>query len=235
MKPLIAIVSHVADNAFGMPSNSIALAYTDSIERAGGLPLILPFTRNRDILPDFVSKIDGVLIPGGIDVDPAFYGEKGIEALGSVDPDLDLFQMAVLNAAMAQKKPVLGICRGIQLINVALGGSLFQDIRMQLGPESLNHMQKSIHFDVDHPATIEPDSRLHELFGPEIMVNSRHHQSIKTPGRDLIITAKAPDGVVEAAEHKTLPIDLVQWHPELLLQKSDDMLCLFEMLVRHCQ
>jgi len=133
------------------------------------------------------------------------------------------------------KKPVLGICRGIQLINVALGGSLYQDIPSQFPTPTLKHMQDVLSFDVDHLVTIEPATRLYDLFGPEIRVNSRHHQSIKDLGDGLIVTARAPDGVIEAAEHRELSIDLVQWYPELLLRKNDDMRCLFESFVRRCR
>jgi len=96
-------------------------------------------------------------------------------------------------------------------------------------------MQDVLSFDVDHLVTIEPATRLYDLFGPEIRVNSRHHQSIKDLGDGLIVTARAPDGVIEAAEHRELSIDLVQWYPELLLRKNDDMRCLFESFVRRCR
>ncbi len=128
--------------------------------------------------------------------------------------------MAVLQEVMTLQKPVLAICRGIQLINVALGGSLFQDIPSQFPAAALKHMQNTLSYGVDHPVIIEPGTRLFDLFGPRIMVNSRHHQSIKAVGTDLIITARAPDGVIEAAQHKTLPMDLVQWHPELMLRQN---------------
>ena len=234
MKPIIAVVAHTEINRFGIVANNISVTYTEAVEKAGGLAMILPFTQNQDVIPLVVEKADGFLFTGGMDVDPAFYGEKGIAGLGSANPDLDRFQMAVLHAVMACRKPVLAICRGIQLINVALGGSLFQDIPSQFSTPTLKHMQDVLSYDVDHPVIIEPGSRLFELFGPAIMVNSRHHQSIKAIGRDLIITAKAPDGVIEAAQHKTLPMDLVQWHPELMLRKNDDMLCLFESFIKRC-
>lgn len=234
MKPLIAIVAHTEINRFGIAANNISVTYTEAVEKAGGLAMILPFTQNMDVILHLVEKADGFLFAGGNDVDPAFYGEKGIAALGPADPDLDRFQMAVLHAAMSYRKPVLGICRGIQLINVALGGSLFQDISSQFSVPVLKHMQDVLSFDVDHPVTITPGSRLLGLFGPTIMVNSRHHQSIKALGRDLIITARAPDGVIEAAQHNSLPMDLVQWHPELMLRKNNDMLCLFESFIKHC-
>jgi len=234
MKPLIAVVANTEINRFGVLANNISVNYTKAVEKAGGLAMILPFTQKLDIIPLLVEKADGFLFTGGIDVDPAYYDEKGINGLGSVSTELDRFQMAVFHAVMSCRKPVLAICRGIQLINVALGGSLFQDIPSQFSAPVLKHMQDVLSFGVDHPVTIAPGSRLFDLFGPTIMVNSRHHQSIKAIGRDLIITARAPDGVIEAAEHKTLPMDLVQWHPELMLRKNDDMLCLFESFLKRC-
>ncbi len=233
-KPLIAVVSHTEINRSGIPANTISTTYTEAVEKAGGLALILPFTQQPDVISLLVDKADGFLFTGGMDVDPSFYGETGISALGPADPDLDRFQMAVLEAILACQKPILGICRGIQLINVALGGSLFQDISSQFSTPTLKHMQDVLTFDTDHPVSIAPGNRLFDLFGPDIMVNSRHHQSIKIPGRDLIITARAPDGVIEAAQHQTLPMDLVQWHPELMLRKNNNMLRLFKAFIQRC-
>jgi putative glutamine amidotransferase len=234
MNPLIAIVTQTEINRFGLLSNAVATTYSDAIENAGGIPVILPFARNRQTVAMAASRIDGFLFPGGADVDPVLYGEAPISALGPVNRELDEFQIAVLETAMAHRKPVLGICRGIQLINVALGGSLYQDIAAQQGSKQ-DHMQQRLSFDVDHPVEIVSGTRLHGLFGSRLMVNSRHHQSVKTLGKGLIITAKSPDGIVEAAEHQTLPLDLIQWHPELLLKKNDDMLCLFQQLIQNAR
>ena len=110
---------------------------------------------------------------------------------------------------------------------MALGGTLVQDIPSLIPESNLRHMQKTLSFDTDHEAEFTPGSRLFELFGPSIRINSRHHQCIELPGKGLKITAKAPDGVIEGAEHESLPIDLVQWHPELLMQKDDAMLPAF--------
>jgi putative glutamine amidotransferase len=233
-KPLIAVVAHTEINRFGIPANSISTPYVEAVEKAGGLAMILPFTQNRENICLAVEKADGFLFTGGMDVDPAFYGETGTGALGPVNPELDRFQLDVFHAVMACQKPVLAICRGIQIINVALGGSLFQDIASQFSTPVLKHMQTVLTYDVDHPVCIEPGTRLFDLFGPHILVNSRHHQSIKTPGKGLVITARAPDGVIEAAEHNSLPMDLVQWHPELMLRKNDDMLRLFTSFVTRC-
>ncbi len=168
-------------------------------------------------------------------MDPAYFSEAPLPELGRVDKELDVFQVAAFETAMEMKKPVLGICRGAQLINVALGGSLYQDIGAQFSTPVLDHMQKQIHFGTDHPVEIAHESRLFGMFGPRIMVNSRHHQSVKDPGKGLMITAKSLDGVVEALEHTTLPIDLVQWHPELMMLGNQAMAPLFDALIKACK
>ena len=233
MKPLIGIIAHTELNRFQMQVTAIALSYTASLEMAGGVPVILPYTADIGILAAMTGPIHGFLLPGGKDIDPTFYQETPIMELGEVDTALDRYQMAVLDLAMAQGKPVLGICRGIQVVNVALGGSLFQDIQSQFRTPTLKHTQAT--GDADHSIDIVPGSRLYGLFGPHIMVNSRHHQSIKEPGKDLVITARAADGVIEAAQHNTLPIDLVQWHPERMMQHNGIMLPLFEAFVKKCR
>ena len=233
MKPLVGIVAHTDLNQIGKPSVSVALAYSDAVEKAGGLPVIVPPTENSDMLAEQAGRVQGFLFPGGNDLDPSFYNETPTKELGRVDNSLDRFQMAVLDLAMARKQPVLAICRGCQLVNVALGGSLYQDLGAQFGSPVLEHMRSDA--DTEHPADLAPGSRLHALFGPRIQVNSRHHQAIKDLGRDLVITARAPDGVIEAAEHRTLPMDLVQWHPERMLLENDLMLKLFQAFVEQCR
>jgi putative glutamine amidotransferase len=233
MKPVIGVVGSTDKNEFNMPITALSLAYTHALEKAGALPIILPFTENRDLVLSYVERVHGLLFPGGIDMDPEFYGEPPVRELGEMDRRLDLFQLSFFEATKVHNKPILGICRGSQLIHVALGGSLYQDIASQFEPQTtIVHMEKDR--DTDHPVNIYPGSRLHALFGSRIEVNSRHHQCIKTPGKDLVITARAPDGVIEAAEHKNLPIDLVQWHPERMLLKSDAMLPLFKAFVKRC-
>ena len=234
MKPLIGVIANTDLNRFGMLTTTVPTAYTSAIEKAGGIPVILPFTRDTNLLACMADSVQGVLFPGGKDIDPQCYHETPAAELGKVDRSLDFFQMALLELAMADKKPVLAICRGIQLVNVALGGTLFQDISSRFD-SGLRHMQTTISFDTDHSVEIEPGSRLHDLFGPRMMVNSRHHQSIDELGKGLEITARAPDGVVEAAQHKVLPMDLVQWHPELMMQKNNDMLPLFQAFIDKCR
>ena len=121
------------------------------------------------------------------------------------------------------------------MANVALGGSLFQDIPQDFEASTICHRQDGNPCDASHPVSLEQGSRLYNLFGPNVRVNSLHHQSIRELGRDLRITGRSPDGVVESAEHEFLPIDLIQWHPELMMQKDDLMLPLFRSFVRNCE
>ena len=232
MKPIIGIGANIDPNRFGMAINYLPLTYVAAIEKAGGLPLVLPYSSDQTLLSQMVERVDGLLLPGGIDLDPAWYNEAPTPGLEDVDRDLDIFQLELFNSCLAGKKPVLGICRGCQLINTALGGSLFQDIERQWSTPPLRH--RGPDHDTEHPVDILPGSRLSALFGTEIMVNSRHHQSIKTVGRDLRVTAVSPDGVVEAAEHSRFFIHLVQWHPERMLACNDVMLPLFRQFVEEC-
>jgi putative glutamine amidotransferase len=233
MKPIIGIAANVDENRLGMAINSLPLTYPTAIEKAGGLPLILPFSTDQALLTLMVEKVDGILFPGGIDLDPAWYNEEPVAGLEEVNRDLDIFQLALFQSCLAQKKPVLGICRGCQLINTAFAGSLFQDIDNQWQSPSLRH--RGPDHDTLHLVALTPGSRLSALFGLEVIVNSRHHQAIKKAGRDLRVTAVAPDGVIEAVEHSSLPIHLVQWHPERMLVENDVMMPLFLDFVEQCR
>jgi len=235
MPPLISIVAHTDFTKAGHYAQTIPTAYINAIEKVGGIPHILPYTTNLDLLPRLAKDVDGFIFPGGFDIDPSFFNASPIPELGRVDRDLDIHQMAVFDLALKMEVPILGICRGAQVINVALGGDLFQDIKAQADQPVLIHTQKKLHDGTDHGITITPGSRLHDLFGPEIQVNSRHHQSVKTPGKGLIVTARSPDGVIEALAHESLPIDLVQWHPELMLKTDDAMAPLFRAFISRCR
>ncbi len=233
--PLIGIVAHTDLDCFRMPATTIPLTYSDAVVRAGGTPLILPFTENHDGLQQMLAPVDGLLIPGGKDVDPALYHQEAQPETEAINPALDRFQIAIVEIAISRALPLLGICRRAQVFNVTLGGTLHQDVPGQFTASNLRHMPSCIHFGIYHNVTTEAGSRLRAFFGKTLAVNSRHHQAINLPGEGLAITAHAPDGVIEGAQHTDLPIDLVQWHPELMLQKNDVMLPLFTELVERCR
>lgn len=235
MKPFIAIICYTDVNQHGFQSHILPIAYTTAIEAAGGIPYIIPFTRQIEQLAAMLQIAQGVLLTGGIDIAPELYGEKKRDCCGRTNCELDAYQFAAFRIARESKKPILAICRGAQLVNVALGGTLYQDIFSELSTPLHCHSGGECIPGVDHTVFIEPESKLYHLFGSTITVNSRHHQAIKTPGKDLLITALASDGIIEAAEHRELPITLVQWHPELMMSVTDKtMLPLFRTLVKCC-
>lgn len=210
-------------------------AYVDAIERTDGIPLILPSISSSNV-NEILSLIDGVLLSGGVDVDPYLFGEKPIPSMGKIDPIRDLFEIALVNSAIRREMPILAICRGIQVLNVAAGGTLYQDIEAQIDNPVKHRWATREGLDAPpnyptHIIRIKTGSRLHRIFGREILrVNSFHHQSVKDVGRKFVATAWAEDGVIEAIEYvgKSFIIG-VQWHPELMI--DGEMIKLFEEFV----
>lgn len=191
--------------------------YEAAIRRAGGEPVVVdPATHTP---ADIVREFDGLLLTGGGDIDPAIYGEATHPTVTAAEPGRDAFELALVREASAADLPVFAICRGIQVMNVARGGSLVQDIPSQVA----HHGEHKVSDPPDalvHDVVVAPGSRLQQLLGGKTdinacHVNSRHHQSIKAVGRGLAVTATAPDGVIEAVEDPSLSFCVgVQWHPE---------------------
>ena len=198
--------------------------YILSVIKNGGIPFIIPFNENEEVIKAQMEMIDGLLLSGGQDVAPRNYGEEPTPKLGDIFPERDDFEYGLLKAALEAKKPVLGICRGSQIINTYFNGSLYQDLSY-IGVEVLKHNQVNSPSMVTHSVTVDKNSKLYEIFGEEkIMVNSFHHQAVKKVGEGLLKVASAPDGVIEAIEKPDYPfLVAVQWHPEML-QNSVDMM-----------
>jgi len=177
--------------------------------------------------------VDGLLISGGQDVNPQNYGEEPLPNLGDIFPERDDFEYGLLKAALEAKKPVLGICRGVQIINTYFKGSLYQDLSY-MGIDVLKHNQVNTPSRVTHSVTVDKNSKLFEIFGEEkFMVNSFHHQAIKEVGNGLVKTAAAPDGITEAVEKTDYPFLVgVQWHPEMLHESVEMMNKLFARFIR---
>lgn len=185
--------------------------YTHSIAMAGGIPVEL--TRDGDA-EGVIERIDGLVLSGGADVDPRRYGAVPDERLGDLEPERDEWEIALFAAARRRDLPVLAICRGLQLVNVALGGSLHQHVERD---EGAGHPR----FESDgrtrtHGVSVVGGTRLGELYPSEIEVNSLHHQVVDVVGEGLVVSAKAPDGVVEGLESPDGAVLALQWHPELL-------------------
>lgn len=195
-------------------------AYADAIRDAGGLPLLLPFGAPADAA-EVLDGLDGLVVSGGaFDIPPERYGDVRRDLCGPSRPERTDFEWALCTEALARDLPVLGICGGMQLLNVVRGGSLYQDVPDELGIEG--HQQPPPKDAPTHPVEIAPTSLLARLCGPErLMVNSTHHQAVKAAGDGLRITAYAADGVIEAIESTDHAFALgVQWHPESLRHES---------------
>jgi putative glutamine amidotransferase len=198
------------------PKLEVALAtlYPEAIERAGGIPVIVPLLR-PDAVAALLDRVDGVCLPGGPDVQPTVYGEEPHPELGPTEPRVDAVELALVRAADRRNLPILGICRGMQLLNVARGGTLHQHLP-DVVADRLQHRQPEHGSVTTHRVDTAPHSRLRSLLGgPSLEVNSFHHQAIKALGQDLVATAWAEDGTIEAIEEQDDRLFIgVQWHAE---------------------
>jgi putative glutamine amidotransferase len=199
------------------PRFGINQAYVRALSQAGAAPLLIPLLDDNEQLRSIYERLDGIVFPGGEDVDPQAYGEERIADLNIIEPSRDRVELRLAQWAYDDDIPVLGICRGQQLLNVAYGGTLYQDLLHQQAT-SFQHAQKDgrQRSDLMHRVVIDPDSMLAQLIDEtEVKVNSLHHQAVKEPAPRLRVTAKAEDGVIEALESGDRRFLLaVQWHPE---------------------
>ncbi|WP_125607374.1 gamma-glutamyl-gamma-aminobutyrate hydrolase family protein [Lapidilactobacillus bayanensis] len=240
MKPIIAMPSDaLVEVNPRMPSDYPAYAPHDVKEAVfaiGATPLILPFPDNmaeaQAAAEEMVNLYDALILPGGPDVAPQYFGEEPIPEIGITVSQKDEFEIALIKATLAANKPILGICRGIQIMNVAMGGTLYQDLATQDPDYAIQHTQATIGNFVTHHINLEADSRLAKLVGMKLLVNSRHHQAVRKPGKGLRVTATAPDGVIEGLESTDNNLFVgVQWHPENLWQKDPVQLNIFKDLL----
>ncbi len=212
-------------------SASVGRSYVQAVLMGGHVPVIIPDMDDPARLRKALKKIDILLLPGGVDVAPERYGEARSPQLGEVNMERDAFEYRILAEAVRLRKPVLGICRGVQVLNVFLGGSLYQDLPSEYPDTTVAHMGAS------HVISIEHGSRLYRILGKErAEVNSFHHQAVRRLAPGLRVSARSPDGSVEAVECDSLPIVGVQFHPELLAIKGDTLfLNLFRNMKKFCK
>jgi len=216
MSPPRIGITGITRQVSGADRAGVNAAYVRAVVRAGGLPLILSPLMGTGLNAELLDVLDGLLLTGGEDVDPVHYGQEPHPGLGAVDPVRDAFELTLFRDARARGLPVLAICRGIQLVNVALGGTLWQDIPTER-PGALPHSQPTARDERTHAVALVPGSRLAQALGAtRCQVNSFHHQSIRELAPGLLVTARAPDGEIEGVETAgTEPWLLaVQWHPE---------------------
>lgn len=236
-KPVIGIAATLidppADNAFSPIRREITNeAYIASLVDAGAIPILLPtvYTEAEALL----DLCDGLLLPGGFDIDPLHYGQQQSKLSQDIVPKTDMFQLALLRLALARHLPILGICRGCQLINIHCGGTLYQDLS-EAGPKALVHSQTKENS--SHRVYLQEGTLLCQIFSlPSLFTNSFHHQGINSLGNDLVASALCSDGFIEAIEHKTQKWCIgVQWHPEAMMMSSNSMLPLFNAFIEACK
>ncbi|WP_412988888.1 gamma-glutamyl-gamma-aminobutyrate hydrolase family protein [Pediococcus siamensis] len=240
MKPIIAITADIRVAASEVINERQAdfapRGAVDAVLAAGGLPIVLPYTQ-PELAGQLVTTFDGLLIPGGPDVDPTFFGEEPIPEIGRTYYKRDAFEIALIKAALAQNKPIFGICRGIQIINVAMGGTVFQDLGVQDPTCRIRHAQVAPGDFPTHHITLDAHSRLTSILKTKrAYVNSRHHQAVRKVAAGLQVTAQSDDQVIEAVEStQNNNVVGVQWHPENMWQEFPEQLNLFKDLVDRSQ
>lgn len=239
IRPIIGVATQTLQPIPGQAPLSFVMGqqYIRVLSTAGAIPWIIPLlTEDEATLREIFDRLDGVFLAGGVDVEPSTYGEERGQFCGPSDSARDSVEQTLLAWAAAEKKPVLGVCRGVQMINVACGGTLYQDISHDQ-PRAVKHdyfpqqgfNDRSM---LVHDVRTEPGSKLHDLLGDSISVNSMHHQGIKKLGTGLVATASAPDGVIEGIEGANGQFLVgVQWHPEELAGSDDRMKRVFQAFV----
>lgn len=246
--PLILVAPSIEKRGveFHDLSVSLSVKYDFSVMQAGGIPMTVPTTSDRGLLSECVKRVDGILLTGGDDINPGLYAKSlphAIRKTVATTPDhggRDLRELILLDEIFRQRKPLLAICRGHQLLNVALGGELIADIRQQV-PRAINHQRLDKANEIVHEVTLTPDSMLAKITGKQTLgVNSSHHQAVVKPAEPLKVTAQARDGIVEAMElkpeaKKLLPFLLsVQFHPERLTVKHAGHRAIFSRFIAAC-
>lgn len=234
-KPLIMVTA-----AYDYEKNisSIKNLYCEALIEAGAAPMLLPLSTNKDLINAYIEKCDGLMVTGGPDVDATYYGENNMPYNGELSPYRDIMEIELIKKAVKVSKPILGICRGMQVINVAMGGTLYQDIHAQIKDRQIiKHSQSAPRWYMTHQVSIKGDSFIGSCFNAETTsVNSFHHQAVKDIAVGFEATAWSEDGIIEGIEYKNgCYIVCVQWHPEDLWQQNTDHCELFKRFTAECK
>lgn len=208
--------------------------YAQGVEAAGGTPLAIPYLETEDTLRQVAERMDGLLLTGGTDIDPLTFGEEPHVGLGDVYPERDRLEFLLIDAALQRGKPILGICRGMQVLNAAMGGTLYQDLSREWQGR-IQHSQCAARAHLSHTVHVEPGSLLARLLDDQksLRTNSFHHQAVRAVAPSLTAVAWDDEGLIEGVESKNHPfVVAVQWHPENLWRTSPIFLGLFQGLVQ---
>lgn len=233
MEPLVGISGSIDDQEY---KQYIPRVYLQSALKAGTIPVVLSMDMSEAQIASCFGRIDGLLLTGGNDLDPLLFGESPVQAIQQVDPLRDRFEMMLVKEAYSRSMPIFAICRGLQTLNVALGGTLYQDLPTQYaasdGGQAILHRQTAPPQEPCHRVLFTEGSPLADIYhGDKIKVNSLHHQAVKTPAERLTVCATALDGVIEALYDANMPFVVgVQWHPERMADGAP----LFEAFARAC-
>lgn len=237
MKPVIGISgSFLINNGssfVGYKRSYLNDDYITSVINSGAIPVILPFNENIETTVEMIKMVDGLILSGGHDVEPKHYGEEPLLKIGITSPERDEFDMALYNEAIRLKKPVMGICRGFQIINVINGGSLYQDLSYA-DFVKINHDQKDGPNRLTHSINVEDGMFLKNVMDEKYRVNSFHHQILKDVAKGFSVSAKSDDGVVEAFQKITDDEFVIgfQWHPEMLSATNENAKYIFDEFVK---
>jgi putative glutamine amidotransferase len=219
MKPIIGVTSSYTDE------RTLQTSYDNikSVTQAGGIPVVLPNLTDPEEINELAGSLDGVLVTGGGDIDPTLFGEEPHPELGLIHPDRDTFETDLLKRCLDSNKPVLAVCRGCQILNIAAGGDMYQDIYSQTDRELLQHTQRAPRSHASHFVEVEQDSLLYKITKlSKFKVNSFHHQALRDMADGFRVTAVSGDRVIEAFESTAHSFVIgVQWHPECMTEKGD--------------
>ncbi len=230
--PVIGITSSID---FNLQTHWLGLKYIEAVRAAGGLPLILPNLPANKIL-EVLKVVNGIILSGGGDVDPFYLGEDPHPYLGEVDPKRDEFELSLVKEVLKTNMPLLGICRGAQVLALAAGGKMEQHLYNKNG-KNIQHMQKAPRWHSSHNVKVKKNTLLYSIIKKEeIMVNSFHHQGMFVVPSGFQVSASSSDGVVEALESRSHDFVVgVQWHPEALVETKEENLDIFKRFVEECR
>ena len=237
-KPIIGITSaYEYEEDCTRCKTTVSVDYSKAVVAGGGIPIVLPVVEEKELIKEQIKLLDGLVLGGGNDLNPLLYGEDFKQGIKEVSSKRDEWEIYLLEEFLKTKKPILGICRGHQLINIFFGGTLFQDLKY-VGEKVLKHRQDFHPELVTHRVKIiDEDNLIYKLFGKEIITNSFHHQVINKLGDKITPIAVTEDGVVEAIQIKDYPFLYgIQWHPEMMTARGNSkMKKIFEAFVEKCK
>lgn len=235
MKPIIGLTTYIDDKSSSKLS-FLSYSYVNSVVLAGGIPVLIPIIEDSDDISRYIDTVDGILFAGGEDISPLYFGENPIGKINNTSTRRDFLELELFKKAWERDMPIFGICRGVQLMNVALGGTLYQDIDSQFDGVLGHHPDNIGRDELYHTVKIKEGSRLFSIFNTdEIKVNSFHHQAIKDLGKGLTVNAKSSEGIIEGVEAQDKRFAVgVQWHPECLTLRYHEFNKLFCEFVNSC-